>query len=209
MNRREFARRVWSFLPFRLRNAVAPLRYGAPSNRQWIREVMNRDLEGFFSRLPTSELSALEVSGDLRGGLAWGQYRALHYPEFDICRDRLVERFDVVICEQVLEHVVDPVRAIHNLACMCCPGGFVVVSTPFLVRLHEMPNDYWRFTPGGLRVLLEGAGLEIERLSAWGNRAAVTGNLRRWRYYRRSRSLRNEPHTPVVVWAICRVGVPS
>ena len=36
----------------------------------------------------------------------------------------------------------------------------MIVSTPFLVKVHELPAyamfDYWRFTPRGLRLLLEG-----------------------------------------------------
>lgn len=167
---------------------------------------MNRDIDNFLARLPPERYRALEVSGDLRSDLPWKEYQAVRFPEFDICRDRLDETFDIVICEQVLEHVVDPVAAAANLSAMCRAGGLVLVSTPFLVRLHEMPNDYWRFTPGGLRILLEGAGLEVDRLSAWGNRSAVAGNLRRWRFYGRTRSLRNDPDTPVMVWAICRSG---
>ena len=35
----------------------------------------------------------------------------------------------------------------------------MIVSTPFLIKVHELAlfnmNDYWRFTPRGLRTLLE------------------------------------------------------
>ena len=48
-------------------------------------------------------------------------------------------RYDVVICEQVLEHVLDPGAAAANLRGLCAPGGHVVVSTPFLIRVHELP----------------------------------------------------------------------
>ena len=57
-----------------------------------------------------------------------------------------------MICEQVLEHVVDPWAAAANLRGLCAPGGHVIVSTPFLIKVHELPSygmhDYWRFTPG-------------------------------------------------------------
>ena len=197
------ARRLWAMLPRSAREAAAPLKYGAPSRRQWIREVMNRDIDAFLHNLPPAQTRALEVSCSLRGGLPWKSYQAVHYPDFDICCDRLEDTFDLVICEQVLEHVKNPAAAVRNLASMCRPGGNLLISTPFLVRLHEMPNDFWRFTPGGLRLLLEGAGLEIDRITAWGNPSAVAGNLRRWRYSGRFRSLRNNPETPVMVWAIC------
>ena len=61
------------------------------------------------------------------------------------------------------------------------PGGRAIVSTPFLVRVHEEPlygmKDYWRFTPRGLRLLLERAGLEVDEVRSWGNRDCVAGNF--------------------------------
>jgi hypothetical protein len=64
--------------------------------------------------------------------------------------------------------------------------------------------DYWRFTPRGLRVLLEGVGLTVDGVGTWGNRFCVTGNLSRWSGYRRRHPLRNEPDVPVQVWAFAR-----
>jgi hypothetical protein len=82
------------------------------------------------------------------------------------------------------------------------------VSTPFLIRVHELPAygmpDLWRFTPRGLRRLLEDAGLRVDTVDAWGNRDCVAGNLDRWAAYRRWHSLRNEPDLAVQVWAFAR-----
>jgi Methyltransferase domain len=110
-----------------------------------------------------------------------------------------------VICEQVLEHVVDPWKAAENLRALCAPGGHVIVTTPFLVRVHELPQyamyDYWRFTPRGLRLLLEHAGLRVDTVDAWGNRTNVVANLHHWSARRWWQSLRNEQDIPVQVWA--------
>jgi len=69
----------------------------------------------------------------------------------------------------VIEHVVDPVAAAANLRGLCAPGGHVIVSTPFLIRVHEEwgMQDYWRFTPRGLRTLLERAGFEVDSVDSW------------------------------------------
>ena len=116
--------------------------------------------------------------------------------------------FDVVICEQVLEHVVDPFGAARNLRELTVPGGHVIVSTPFLIKVHELPlfgmNDYWRFTPRGLRVLLESAGLEVDTVGTWGNVACVVGNLRRWSAQRPWHPLEDDPELAVQVWAFAR-----
>ena len=37
---------------------------------------------------------------------------------------------------------------------MVKPGGICVISSVMLFGIHGYPNDYWRFTPEGLRVLL-------------------------------------------------------
>jgi SAM-dependent methyltransferase len=154
-------------------------------------------------------LRAAEISGSAHALRPWRSYVSLDYPEFDLCAPlEGRERFDVVICEQVLEHVLNPDAAAANLRGLCVPGGNVIVSTPFLIRVHELPAygmpDLWRFTPGGLRVLLERAGLTVDSVHAWGNRRCVAGNLDRWPAYRRWLSLRDEPDLPVQVWAFAR-----
>jgi len=186
----------------RLPEASAPL-------EQWQRMHLNGAVDSHLTTLGPSRLSAAEISGDSHAGRGWREYTTLMYPEFDICAPLADQgRFDVVICEQVLEHVEDPWGAARNLRELCEPGGSVVVSSPFLIRLHELPafgmRDYWRFTPRGLRTLLEGAGLEVDEVSSWGNRDVVVGNFDRWPAYRWWHSLRNEPDLPVQVWAFAR-----
>ena len=71
---RAVAWRSWRALPAAVRRPVYSLRYGAPSDRQWLREVMNRDLLEVFAQLGPERLDAVEVSGDLRQGLPWRSY---------------------------------------------------------------------------------------------------------------------------------------
>jgi SAM-dependent methyltransferase len=175
----------------------------------WQRLALNEAVDSHIESLDPSRRSAAEISGDAHEGRPWKAYSSLAYPDFDLCLpvDRPGE-FDVVICEQVLEHVVDPCAAARNLHELCVPGGHVIVSTPFLVKVHELAladiRDYWRFTPRGLRLLIERAGLEVDTIGAWGNRQCVIGNFNRWSGRRRWHSLRNEPHFPLQVWAFAR-----
>ena len=175
---------------------------------------MNTAVDEYIASLDPSRCTAAEISGDTHAGKPWKEYSTLAYPEFDLCAPLSESRkFDVVICEQVLEHVVDPWAAAANLRELCESEGHVIVSTPFLIRVHEVAlflmKDYWRFTPRGLRTLLEGVGLEIETIGAWGNRQCVVGNFDRWSAYRRWHSLRNEPDLPVQVWAFARNPAPT
>lgn len=176
---------------------------------QWQRVTLNRAVDQRIESLDPPGLRAAEISGSGHAAKPWKQYVSLNYPEFDLCAPLAGQGpFDVVICEQVIEHVVDPRAAAANLRGLCAAGGHVIVSTPFLVRIHELPeyglNDYWRFTPRGLRTLLEGAGLQVESVQSWGNRRCVAGNFDGWPAYRRWHSLRSEPDLPVQVWAFAR-----
>ena len=175
---------------------------------QWQRQVMIDAVDAHIEGLGPTELSAVEISGETHAGRGWREYTSLSYPEFDLAAPlERPGRFDVVICEQVIEHVEDPFAAAANLRGLCTPGGHVIVSTPFLIKVHEHwgMRDYWRFTPRGLRTLLERAGLEVDRVDSWGNRECVVGNLSRWSSYRRWHPLgRNNPELPVQVWAFAR-----
>jgi SAM-dependent methyltransferase len=181
----------------------------ASGGDQWQRVVLNRAVEAHLRALDPPAKTAVEISGDARARLGWRSFTSLNWPEFDLCAP-LEGRgtHDVVICEQVIEHVSDPVRAAANLRELSSPGGHVIVSTPFLIRIHELPmfglRDYWRFTPRGLRALLEHAGLTVDVVGSWGNRRCIAANFDRWPAYRRWQSLRNEPDLPVQVWAFAR-----
>ena len=63
--------------------------------------------------------------------------------------------FDVVLCTQVLEHCDDPRRAVAELRRVTAPGGRVLASTHGVQVYHPSPQDYWRWTHGGLRRLFE------------------------------------------------------
>ena len=194
----KFARRVAD----RLEDAVYPRATSAQD--QWQRVVMNRVVDRHLLSLEPEKRSAVEISGSGHKDKAWKSFRSLNYPEFDLCAPLVdTERHDVVICEQVLEHVVDPCAAARNLKQLCAPGGHVVVTTPFLIKVHEDwgLEDYWRYTPRGLRMLLERSGLRVDTVGHWGNRQCVYGNLAKWAAYRRWQPLGNRADTPVQVWA--------
>jgi SAM-dependent methyltransferase len=66
--------------------------------------------------------------------------------------------FDVAICIQVLEHVDDPARAVHELGRVTRPGGRVLLSTHGAMVYHPNPVDPWRWTHEGLERLFAANG---------------------------------------------------
>jgi SAM-dependent methyltransferase len=63
------------------------------------------------------------------------------------------QTFDTLLCTQVLEHLPHPWLAAGEMARVLKPGGRLILSCPQYWCLHEIPHDYFRFTPYGLRVL--------------------------------------------------------
>ncbi len=61
--------------------------------------------------------------------------------------------FDAVVCQSVLEHVVDPNRCVEEIHRVLKPGGIVYAEVPFMQQVHAKAYDFTRFTLGGLRRL--------------------------------------------------------
>ncbi len=82
---------------------------------QWSRIRMYEQLFRHLREWEPGRLSALEISPGSPDSpwrqLAFAHYRGVEYPDFDICRDALDEQFDVIIADQVFEHLLWPYRA--------------------------------------------------------------------------------------------------
>lgn len=78
--------------------------------------------------------------------------------------------FDLVLCNQVLEHVPDPIRAFKNLLLLAKPGGFIWVSVPVINRIHDEPNFYSSgYHPRYLKFLADKFQIESIHIGAWGS----------------------------------------
>jgi SAM-dependent methyltransferase len=74
--------------------------------------------------------------------------------------------FDTVVSFQVMEHVKEPWTMLENINRVLAPGGYLILTVPHMWGLHEIPNDYYRFTEYGLRYLYESAGLDVVKIEA-------------------------------------------
>jgi SAM-dependent methyltransferase len=84
---------------------------------------------------------------------------------------------DTVLSTEVLEHLPDPARCLREMRRVLKPGGRLLLTVPFLQPLHELPSDFYRFTPSSLRALAEDVGLVVERIEPRGNFAVACGAL--------------------------------
>jgi 2-polyprenyl-3-methyl-5-hydroxy-6-metoxy-1,4-benzoquinol methylase len=62
--------------------------------------------------------------------------------------------FGTIICTEMLEHVANPFKVIDQCYRVLKPGGVIFMSAPFVYPVHS-PQDYWRFTEQGVRLLMK------------------------------------------------------
>lgn len=64
-------------------------------------------------------------------------------------------KFSHVECLSVLEHAKRPWLIAQTIERCLLPGGTLYVIVPFVWRVHAYPDDYWRFTASGVRLLFQ------------------------------------------------------
>jgi len=101
-----------------------------------------------------------------------------------------------------------PYRATRNVHAMLAPGGYFMVSVPFLIRGPRLPDrllalDRARPQAPARRVRVR--AFEAGRTGSWGNRASIKASFRSWRsYIPWLHSLQERAGVPAGVWALAR-----
>lgn len=75
---------------------------------------------------------------------------------------------DIVLSNQVLEHVISAEKAVSESFRVLKPGGFFIGSVPHISPIHLEPYDFRRFTELGLKKVLEDAGFTDIRITGNG-----------------------------------------
>src|ERR1035437_7647633 len=152
-------------------------------HRHWTRPVMYERCAALLQALHPSQLDALEISaGQYWQTLGFKSFTEANYPQFDICQHVLGSQYDVIIADQVFEHLLWPYRAARNVHSMLKPGGHFLVTTPFLIRVHAIPYDCTRWTETGIKHFLNECGFPMDGIltGSWGNRSCVKANFSKW-----------------------------
>jgi SAM-dependent methyltransferase len=77
---------------------------------------------------------------------------------------------DGALSVEVLEHVPDDAATLAELTRVLKPGGRLIVTVPFMFRYHPDPADFRRYTPSGLRALLERHGFDVDSVAGLGGK---------------------------------------
>lgn len=179
------------------------------------RVVMQPKSRRMIQALGPKTLDVAEVSGK------WGQmfnfksYEQFWYPAHDIClgpyRDAAgqTRAFDLILANQVWEHLDRPYAATRHVYDMLRPLGYFWLAVPFFVPWHAAPQDNSRWSARGLKNLLIECGFDEEAIYAeqWGNRHVALRNMEEvWPpvYDEATDTLKNDPNMPVCSWALAQ-----
>jgi ubiquinone/menaquinone biosynthesis C-methylase UbiE len=194
-------------------SAVASLK-GNYANR-W---AMYEDLTAWVSARDWSGKMIGEIgssNGALRSFMEGANYTELPFPQYDVqnLHELAEDHFDLIILDQTLEHVEAPDAALNEIRRVLKPGAFTIITTPFLIPVHEGASyrDYWRWTPQGMKTLLERFGFDAE-VRMWGNLVAAKALLDEM-YLTAEKALElglslsqsgSDGNFPITVWAIAK-----
>lgn len=114
--------------------------------------------------------------------------------------------YGLVVCLFVLEHVPDPHGAMRGVARALLPGGFALLGAPFVDGIHACPDDFLRYTPHGLRHVVESAGLEVVWSFAPGGSAVAAGEILGMKssYWSEKDILKEDDTHPLSVFVLAR-----
>lgn len=68
---------------------------------------------------------------------------------------------DLIISQEVLEHVENPWDAMHEISRVLKDNGKIYLQLPFIIGFHPCPRDYWRFTNEGIVQLANSTGFKV------------------------------------------------
>jgi SAM-dependent methyltransferase len=95
------------------------------------------------------------------------------YPEVDVVCDLTkvvplrASSFDVVLLMNVCEHVFQPNKLIAVAQNLLTKGGKIIVTIPFMLKIHQAPFDFGRYTNFALEKMADENDLKIEKFEGF------------------------------------------
>jgi ubiquinone/menaquinone biosynthesis C-methylase UbiE len=132
-----------------------------------MRKITRKNLEVFLKKHATNELILDVGAGSVSTNHSYTQFFPNRHT-VDLDPKRLPDTvgdihelpfddnsFGTIVCTEVLEHCHTPHKAIAELQRVLKSEGKLILTTRFVYPLHDVPNDYFRFTKYGLQNLFK------------------------------------------------------
>ena len=171
---------IWYLLPLSVREKVeAPYRY-----------EVKKEIEIIFNNIGDKKIYILDAgAGDCfaKKLFVGHKYLAMDIKENEIITAKKEldvvgdiqnmpfqrETFDMILCLEVLEHVVNPQAALKECFRVLKRDGILLMSVPLMaVGFHD---DFYRFSSSALKIILEKAGFKIKKMNPTGGYFRMLG----------------------------------
>jgi SAM-dependent methyltransferase len=76
---------------------------------------------------------------------------------------------DVILATEMLHDMAEPTAVLDEIFRIVKPGGYLILTTPFLVPIVDGRYDHYRYTRYGLDYLLKKSGFEVEKTEQVGD----------------------------------------
>jgi len=168
-----------SGIPAVMRNAPEGMLH-SPKKRRKLGSAWRQANNAFFSRIAVS-VSADSVVLDVGAGHGYlreyfgDQYISTDvypYEGLDFLSDLSEsaplrkKSIDVILLNNVLEHVAEPRKLLSAIAYGLRPEGRLILTVPFIIKLHQTPYDFYRYTHFLLQKVLTEVGFHDIRIEA-------------------------------------------
>ena len=121
--------------------------------------------QNYFNVSNLGEYETLELKEDLPA--------TFHGDFFTL---ELEKRYSCLIATEFIEHVPDPRAFFRKAHSLLEKDGFLILSFPFLFKIHGDPDDYFRYTKSGIESLVSGL-FEINISHAHGGKYQVAWEI--------------------------------
>lgn len=112
--------------------------------------------------------------------------------------------FDIIMINQTLEHVYDPILCLKNVRKYLKTDGLLYINVPSNNIPHGEPHHFYTgFTPIGVGALLEASGYEIGSMGYWGSQHYINFLFAHntWPDYTQLPVMHNDKKCPCISWA--------
>lgn len=125
------------------------------------------NLASLAQAMPELDLYGIDVSAQALA-IAGRRVPSAKLQELDIQSQRLKESFDLVLCNQVIEHLADDQSALCNIARMTRAWLIVATMRGRMRRSEALIGHFRNYSDSELRRKANNAGLEVVDIFGWG-----------------------------------------
>jgi 2-polyprenyl-3-methyl-5-hydroxy-6-metoxy-1,4-benzoquinol methylase len=155
--------------------------------------------QGHITEKIRQAVKGAEITG-LDYSISAIEYATEHFPQIDFAVADAYDNpyasgfFDVVVCNNLWEHVPDPLFLLSTIKRIIKPGGYIIVSTPSRYRLGNMMRilrgkpvvfmsrrHVTEYTVGQVKEQLAYGGFDVRRiLSSPISEGSIKANIAKW-----------------------------